>query len=784
MSQTIGNNQNADKAMKAVGKPMDRVDGRLKVTGAALYAAEFPIKNLAHAVVVQSTIARGRIKSIDTRAAEASPGVLAVITHMNAPKLPQAQTGTAGAGGTSSGDAQVTAQKQPTQSSNTSNNGGSGAESAGDPFAEPISVLQDTSITFYGQHIGVVIAETFEQARHAATLVGVTYAEERPKTVLAANLARAYKPEKLLIPLQPDTSRGDINRGLSEADVGIDETYSTPIEHHNPMEPSATIAVWEGDQLTLYDASQNVNGVQKTVANTLRIPVEKIQVISRFLGGGFGCKFPTRGHVILAAIAAQRVRRPVKLVTTRQQMFSSVGCRPHSMQRVRLGAKQDGSLTALAHDITTQTSISKEFVEHVGAATGLMYNVPNTLVTHRAVPLNMVTPTIMRAPGETPGMYALEAAMDELAYKLDMDPIELRVRNEPPRDPEKNLPWSSRSLVQCFREGAKRFGWERRNPKPRSMRDGRYLIGYGVASATYPTNRQPASARTQILSDGRVVVQIAATDLGTGTYTILTQVAADALGVAPERVRVEIGNTLFPRSPGSGGSWGAASYGCAVQEACTAARAKILALARKDARSPLQGLSDAELEVRDGRISKRDSSQGETYQEVLTRHNLKEMTAIVDSKPEEAAKKYSMNAFGAQFAEVRVDPDLGMVRVSRFLGSFGVGRVLNQKTSRSQMIGGIVWGIGMALHEETMMDERYGHFVNADLAEYHVPVNADIPDIEVFFVEENDPYVNPLGVKGVGEIGIVGAGAAVANAVYHATGKRLRDLPITPDKLL
>lgn len=770
---------------EAIGKPMNRVDGRLKVMGGARYAAEFPLKNLVHAVVVQSTIARGSIKSIDTRAAIASPGVLGVITHLNAPKLPQAQAGAVGSGGGSSGDAKVPSHKQPTQSSSTGNNGGDSGESGGDPFAKPIPVLQDATITFYGQHIGVVIAETLEQAQHAATLVKVTYAEARPATVLKANLARAYKPEKLLIPLEPDTGRGDLNRGLSEADVRIDETYSTPVEHHNPMETSATIAVWEGDRLTLYDASQHVNGVQTTVANTLRMPLEKIQVISHFLGGGFGCKYPTRGHVILAAIAAERVRRPVKLVITRQQMFTAVGCRPHSIQRVRLGAKRDGRLTALAHEITTQTSISKEFVEHVGAATGTMYNVSNTLVTHRAVPLNMVTPTIMRAPGETPGMYALESAMDELAYKLGIDPIELRVRNDPPRDLEKNLPWSSRSLVQCFREGAKRFGWERRNPKPGSMRDGRYQIGYGLASATYPTNRQPASARTQILNDGRVLVQIAATDIGTGTYTILTQVAADALGVASERVRVEIGDTLLPPSPGSGGSWGAASYGCAVQEACLAARAKIFALALKDARSPLKGLSDAELEVRSGRIvSKRDSSQGETYQEVLNRHNLKEMTAEVDSKSDEAAKKYSMHAFGAQFAEVRVDPDLGMVRVSRFLGSFGVGRVLNPKTARSQMIGGIVWGIGMALHEETMMDERYGHFVNHNLAEYHVPVNADIPDIKVFFVEENDPYVNPLGIKGVGEIGIVGAGAAVANAVYHATGKRIRDLPITPDKLL
>jgi xanthine dehydrogenase YagR molybdenum-binding subunit len=751
----------ADKSVNAVtGKPMNRVDGRLKVTGAAQYAVEFPQENIAHAVIIQSAIARGRITNIDTSTAEKSPGVLAIITHLNAPKVLQS-TGK----NTSSGDNAV--------------------ESGGNPFAKPVAVLKDATIDFHGQHIGVVIAETLEQAQYAAELVKVTYAQETPTIVLEKNLNLAYKPEKLLIPLKPDSGRGDINRGLTESEVQIDENYSTPVEHHNPMESSGTIAVWEGNRLTLYDATQNVNGVQETLASTLRIPKENVQVISHFLGGGFGCKFPVRGHIVLAAIASQKVQRPVKLVLTRPQMFTSVGCRPHSLQRIRLGAKRDGKLTAVGHEITTQTSISKEFIEHVGAATNMIYNSPNVLVTHRAVPLNMVAPTIMRAPGETPGMYALESAMDELAYKLNLDPVELRIINDPPQDPEKNLPWSSRSLVQCLREGAKHFGWEKRNPKPRSMRDGRYLVGYGVASATYPTNRQPASAKTQILSDGRVLVQIAATDIGTGTYTILTQVAAEALGVAPERVRVEIGDTQLPPSPGSGGSWGAASYGSAVHEACMAVRGKVMSLVQSDPRSALKGLKEEDLLVRDGRIfSQQDVSLGQTYQEILAQNNLKEVSAQVESKPSEAAQKYSMHAFGAQFAEVRVDPELGMVRVSRCLGIFGAGRILNPKTARSQMIGGIVWGIGQALHEETHMDERYGQFVNRNLGEYHVPVNADIPNIEVLFVDEKDPHVNPLGVKGVGEIGIVGAGAAVANAVYHATGKRVRDLPITPDKLL
>lgn len=759
---------------KAIGKPLDRVDGRLKVTGAARYAAEFPLKNMAHAVLVQSAIAKGRITNIDTSAAQKSPGVLAVITHLNAPKLASPQSG---GGDSSGGDAQVTAAN--------AQSGESGSAGGENPFEKPVPVLQSDQINFYGQHIGVVVAETLEQARHAATLLRVTYREERPATVMEANLANAYKPQSLLVPLKPDTQRGDIQGGLKAADVQVDHTYTTPNEHHQPLEAHATTAVWDGGQLTLYDASQNVNGVQKTVANTLRIPPENIRVISSFVGGGFGSKYPVRGHTILAAIAAQQVKRPVKLVVTREQMFTSVGFRSHSSQRIRLGAKQDGKLTAISHEIHTQTSVFEDFIEHVGVATPMLYDTPNLLVTHRGVRLNLPTPTIMRAPGESPGMFAFESAMDELAYALKLDPIELRLRNEPERDPEKGLPWSSRSLVESFRQGAKSFGWERRNPEPRSMRDGRYLIGMGTATATYPTNRMPSSAKVRILADGSAQVHLAATDIGTGTYTMLTQIAAEALGIPTERVRVEIGDTKMPRTPGSGGSWGAASYGSAVQSACVAVRAKILGMARLDPRSPLKGLSNVGMDIREGRIfSKRDSSRGETYQEILARNNLKVTEAEVESTPDEAAKKYSMHAFGAQFAQVRVDPDLGMVRVTRFLGTYGAGRILNPKTARSQMIGGIIMGIGMALHEETVVDDRYGHFVNHNLGEYHVPVHADIPAIEAFFVEENDPHVNPLGVKGVGEIGIVGVAAAVANAVYHATGKRIRDLPITPDKLL
>lgn len=732
-----------------IGKPLNRIDGRLKVTGKALYAAEYPLQNMAHAVVIESKIAKGSIRNIDSSAVEKLPGVIAVITYKNAPKVGQ------------------------------TNN-----ESGGNPLIKPLPVLQGNKINFYGQHIGVVVAETLEQAEYAAKLVKVTYLPETPTLSLQKNLSLAYKPERLLVPLPPDSGRGDVNKGLQAAEVQLDENYSTPIEHHNPMEPSATTAVWQGNKLKLYDASQHVMGAQKAVANTFGIPEENVQVISRFIGGGFGCKFPVREHVVLAAMAAQQVKRPVKLALSRQQMFNSVGCRPYSLQKIRLGATKDGKLTAIAHEITTQTNIDKEFVEHVGGATNMIYNAPNVLVTHRAVPLNMVVPTIMRAPGETPGMYALESAMDELAYKLNIDPIELRIINDPPQDPYKNLPWSSRSLVESLREGAKRFGWEKRNPKPGSMRDGRYLVGYGVATATYPTNRQAATARAQIMPNGNLLVQIAATDIGTGTYTILAQVAAEVMKVPLGKVAVEIGDSELPPSPGSGGSWGAASYGSAVYEACMALRDKMVSLVREDNLSALKNLKAAELEVRDGGVFVKDASKGETFAEILSRNKLKEVSTQVESKPDEARKKYSMHSFGAHFAEVKVDPINGMIKVSRFLGAFGAGKILNQKTARSQMIGGIVWGISQALHEKSILDERYGNFVNHNLAEYLIPVNADIPDIEVVFIEENDPYINPLGVKGVGEIGIVGAGAAVANAIYHATGKRIRDLPITPDKLI
>ena len=743
--------QTVDKPSKAineaVGKPIDRVDGRLKVTGAAQYSAEIPVENPAYAVTIGSKIARGQITSIDTREAEKSPGVLGILTHLNLPKL----------------------HPMPTFTGN-----GSAAENR--------LPLQDETIHHSGQHIAVVIADTLERAKYAASLIGVDYTAETPLTEMEKERDRSFGKGYFGKP--PEVIRGNPTEGLAKAEVRIEETYTTPTEHHNPMEPHATTAVWEGDRLTVYDATQFNFGVQQALASVLGIPAENVRVVCQFIGGAFGCKGMVWPHVPLAAIAARQVKRPVKLVLTREQMFTSVGHRAETEQQVILGATRDGHLTAIVHKGISHTSAFDDFVEPFTIATHIMYACPNLQAEQRLVRLNKGTPTFMRAPGETPGMYALESALDELAYAVKLDPIELRLRNHADTDPDTNLPWSSKSLKESYRLGAEKFGWSRRNPEPGSMRDGRYLIGMGMASATYPTLRMPAAAKARILQDGTALVQSASHEMGTGTATIMTQIAADALGIPVEKVRFELGDTKLPRAPVSGGSMTAASVGTAVKGATQAVRAKVLELVRTDTRSPLHNIPETDLATAEGRIfAKSDPGKGETYEAVLKRHNLQEVEESFNAQVSQE-KKFSSHAFGAQFAEVRVDPDFGEVRVTRFTGAYGVGRVLNLKTARSQMIGGIVMGIGMALLEETITDTLTGRIINPNLAEYHVPVSADIPAIEAYFVEENDPHVNPIGAKGVGEIGITGVAAAVANAIYHATGKRIRDLPITPDKLL
>jgi xanthine dehydrogenase YagR molybdenum-binding subunit len=544
---------------------------------------------------------------------------------------------------------------------------------------------------------------------------------------------------------EPSKTWGEGAGALDEADVKVDATYATPMEHHNPMEPHGTIAHWQGDKLTLYDATQYVFGVKETVAKILGIPAENVRCICPYVGGGFGCKGSAWSHVALAAMAARKVGRPVKLVLERPQMFGPVGGRPQTEQHLVLAAKRDGRIVVVQHEVVSHTSVFEDFTEPSTQPVRALYAYPNGAVRQELAKMNVATPTFQRAPGEATGTFAIESAMDELAAALKMDPLELRLINYAEKEPSSGKPWSSKKLRECYEDAARRFGWSKRTPDPRSMRDGRWLVGWGMATATYPAHRQEAKAIAKLNADGTYLVRSGTQDLGTGTYTICTQIAAEALGVPERKVRFELGDTEYPKAPVSGGSMTAASVGPAVRAACIALRQKIDA----GGKAPLEAEGSA--------------------------------------KPEHGEEDENPNAersFGALFTEVRVDPALGLIRVPRVVATYSVGRVLNMKTALSQLQGGIVMGVGMALLEETILDKRNGRIVNGNLAEYHVPVNADIGSIEVAFVEENDTVFNDLGARGIGEIGITGVAGALANAVYHATGKRVRNLPITLDKIL
>lgn len=728
---------------KSVGKPLNRVDGRLKVTGAAKYAAEFPQEGLVYAVIVGSTVPSGTISKVDASAAEKAPGVLAVLSPEQPPKL--------------GGDP---AQRQS-------------------PLEPMVHLLQNRRVDYFGQPVAVVVADTFERATHAAALVKVQYQAEKPKLGLRALKAQAYAPKHIIF-RPPDSDHGKASAETPAAEV--DATYITPFEHHNPMEPHATTAVWDGDRLTVYDATQGVFGVRSRLAQLFAVPPENVRCVAKFVGGGFGGKGSGWGHTILAALAAKTVGKPVRLVLRRDQMFTGVGYRPETEQRVQLKARKDGKLLLLRHETLTSTSTFDEFTEPAGFTSRMLYASEQIATTHRLVKTTLPTPTFMRAPGESPGMFALESALDELAYKLNMDPVQLRSINHADTDPESGRPWSSKSLKECYKAAADKFGWSKRNPTPGSMKDGRTLIGWGMATATYPTMRQKGAAKASLLPDGTVSVAVGTQDIGTGTYTVMVQIAADELGLPVQKVRSDLGDTQLPEAPVSGGSWTAATIGPAVKRAAAALREKIIATAVADVGSPLKGADPKQVKVENGELIA--GSKKESFAALMKRQKLPSLDVQADAQPGEEMKKYAMHAFGAQFAEVRVDPDLGQVRVSRFVGAFGVGNVLNAKTAQSQIQGGIIMGIGMALMEESVVDERTGHFVTKDLADYHVPVNPDVPDIDVIFVPENDPYVNELGIKGIGEIGITGVAGAIANAVYHATGKRLRSLPLTLDKLL
>jgi len=691
-------------AERALGSPIERVEAGEKVAGSARYATDHRPHGAVHAAPLQAEIARGTLLSVEADAAFELPGVLAVLWHRNAPALE-----------ISDGE---------------------------------LAILQSDRIAYRGQIVGAVVAETIETARQAARLVRVRAEPEPHDAVLSASHPRLYKPDKVNPGFETDTEEGDVDAALSSAAVVLDAVYETPAFHNNPMEPHAATAVWDGDELILYDSNQGVQPVQTAVAQAFGLDPEHVRVIAEHVGGGFGSKGTPRPHVVLAAMAARVVERPVTVAATRQQMFAFVGYRTPTIQRIRLGANRDGTLTAVSHEVVEQTSTVVEFAEQTAVPTRMMYAAPARRTRHRLAALDVPTPSWMRAPGECPGMYALESAMDELAVACGIDPIELRIRNEPEIDPETGHPFSSRGLVECLRRGAERFGWSGRDPAPGARRDGAWLTGTGVAASTYPARRRPSEAAARAESDGSYTIRIGAADIGTGARTVLVQIAADCLEVDADRVRVEIGDTRLPAAPLAGGSMGTASWGSAVAKACAALRTRIA--------DDYAGMVPA------GGLEAR----AETSAEI------------------EADAPLARHAFGAQFAEARVNAVTGEVRVPRLLGVFAAGRILNPRTARSQLVGGMTMGLSMALHEESVMDGRFGEYMNHDLASYHIAACADVVEIEADWIDEDDPHLNPMGAKGIGEIGIVGTAAAIANAVYHAAGLRIRDLPIRPDKVL
>jgi xanthine dehydrogenase YagR molybdenum-binding subunit len=726
MNAPIGSNALDVGAQGVIGKPLDRVDGRQKVTGGALYAYEFEQgPTTAYGYVVEASIGKGRIKSIDTGAAERAPGVMLVLTYRNTPKQ------------------------------------GTGNHHVADP------VLTSPEVQYYGMPVAFVVAETFEEARAAAYLVRVNYDSTPGRYTLRSGLSEARLPQE---GPPPDSAVGDFAGAFAAAPAQIDVTYTTPLQSHAMMEPHATLAMWQGDNLILHTSNQMLNQGRDAVARTLEIPVENVRLISPYIGGGFGSKLWVNADAILAAIAARQLNRPVKTALTRQQVFHVTTHRSDTIQRIRLGTDRNGRILAIGHDVFSGNLWSEQNYEGAALQTRTLYAGDNRLTRHRLAPLDIPVASSMRAPGEAVGLLALECAMDELAEKLDLDPIELRMRNEPTEDPEKHIPYSSRHLIPCFEEGARRFGWERRNPKPGRSRDGRWLVGMGVAAATRGNPLELSKANARLGSDGLAVVRMAMTDIGTGTYTILTQIAAEMLGLPSERIRVELGDTNFPYASGSGGSFGAASSGSALFDACNKLRAKLASLAGMELDSARFG---------DGRIEAAGQSRPLT-----SLVGPEGIDADGEIRPGAMSTEFSQQSYGAHFAEVGVDMDTGEVRLRRMLGVFTAGRVLNEKTARSQAIGGMIFGIGAALEEAMILDPRFGCFVNHDLAEYHVPVHADVLNVDAIFLPELDAESNPLKSKGIGELGICGAGASIANAVYNACGVRVRDYPITLDKLI
>jgi xanthine dehydrogenase YagR molybdenum-binding subunit len=705
---------------ETIGDSLRRVDGRLKVTGGAKYSGEYEVPGLTYGVLVPATITSGTVTAIDNKAALRAPGVLAVITPFNAIKVPGYQP------------------EAPTR-------------------IKGLKLFNDTQVYFNGQPIALVVADTFERATHAAGLVKATYQSQPHETNFHKNIEKGVSPQN-----NKDYVRGDIN-AYKNAPVKIEQEYMLPSEMHNPMELHVTTAFWTGDdKVTLYTKSQGVISSQRAVANAFQLDPKNVQINSRFVGGAFGSSLRTWPHEIAAIQAAKMLKRPVKLTLTREQMFTLVGYRPLTIQKIGIGATADGKLVGISHESHSQTAVYEEFTERSVNVSRFLYDIPNVNTLYKVVPLNVGVPAPMRGPGEATGSFALESALDELSYAVNMDPIELRLKNYAETDLEKNLPWSSKYLKECYQKGADRIGWSNRAAKPGTNRDGEWLVGYGIGCGAFGAYRSRALAKIKLMPDGSVNIKSATSDIGPGTGTSMVLIAADILNIPAKKITFELGDSSFPVAPTQGGSATVSSVGSAVHDACIALKQKLNALAGKP----------------------EDSNDDVDYAKILNQNNLPFLEITQESNANEEAKKYSMYSFSAHFAQVYVHPLTGVVKIKKVVAVVDAGKIVNHKTASSQMIGGAVGGIGMAMTEEAVFDDKFGRYVNGNFADYHVPVNADIPQIEAIFIDRPDPIINPIGTKGIGEISLIGVAPAIANAVYNATGKRIRELPITPDKLI
>jgi xanthine dehydrogenase YagR molybdenum-binding subunit len=694
-----------------------RVDGRAKVTGSVKYAAEYNFQGLVYGALVSSTIAKGRILSIDTKIAEKAPGVLTIISHLNAPAIPGYQGG---------------------------------------DNEHQVKTFKDDRIYFTGQPVALVIANTLERAKYAASLVKVTCQKEAHHTNINASLQNTYKPWGD----GSDYLRGEAN-AYRNAPIKIEAEYRTPIHVHNAMEPFAVTAFWEGDKVTVYTKAQAIKSMQRDIMNLFNLPEENVQVYSKVIGGAFGSGSPLWPYAKAALIGAKMTGKPLKVVIDREQMFTMVGYRSPAVQKIGMGASADGRLTGITHEATGETATYQQFAEGITETTKFLYECPNVNTQYRLTRLDLSTPTYTRGPGETTGVFALESAMDELAHALHMDPLELRRKNYAERDPDRNLPWSSKYLNECYDLGAAKFGWNKRQQVPGTVQQEGWLVGYGVGSGAYGAGRADCAARARLSADGILLIQSSTSDMGPGTATVMVKIASDVINIPVEKIRFELGSSALPAAPGEYGSITTSSVGSAVYDTCTALKEKFRQLTGNNG----------------------DASPN--YIDLLKTNNLPylEVTHQTSGRAPEAGK-YSAHAYCTHFVEVHVHPVTGMVKIKRVVSAVDGGKILNPVTARSQIIGGVVWGISMSLMEEGVLDHRYGKYVNSNLGDYHVASHADVPQIDVIFTDKKDPVTNPMGSKGIGEVAIVGFAAAVANAVFNATGKRIRDLPITPDKLM